>query len=379
MINKNRLIRLTRDLIRINSENPPGNEKEISGFIKKYLGRIGVKCSLIEFAKGRTNVLALIKSKEPKAKTILISPHLDTVPAGRGWKVAPFEGRVINGKIYGRGATDCKGNLAVAIETINSIIEDKAEIKNNILFAATADEETGSGFGLIPLLKKNFLKCDYALILDSDKFDIVIAQKGLIHFKVSVFGRKAHGAYPWKGINAINIASDIIQDLKKYKFKYKKHPLLHPPTINIGTIHGGDKVNMVSDWCEFEVDIRYLPGMSSKEILPDIRRVIAKRAKKFNVKIDGIQDPYEISKSHPLVERLAAVSKKYAKSCRGGTVCRPYKGSEGATVITFFKDKNIPAVAWGFGAQECCHVNDEYASIESLYKGAKALEKFLAK
>lgn len=372
MINKSRLVRLTRDLIRINSENPPGNEKEIAGFIKRYLGRLGVKCSLVEFAKGRANVLALVKSKEPKAKTILISPHLDTVPAGRGWKAPPFEGTVRGGRIYGRGATDCKGNLAVAIEALNSIIEDKAQIKNNILFAATADEETGSGLGLILLLKKNFLRCDYALILDSDEFDIVIAQKGLIHFKISVFGRKAHGAYPYRGINAINIASDIIQDFKKYKFKYKKHRLLHPPTINIGTIRGGDKVNMVSDWCEFEVDLRYLPGMSSKEILADVKRVIAKRAKRFNIKINGMQNPYEISRAHHLVGELLSAGEKYTSGCK-------LKGSEGATVITFFKDKNIPAVAWGFGARECCHVNDEYASIESLYNGAKALEEFLVK
>ena len=178
----------------------------------------GLKCKSYEFARQRPNLVGLLKANSKEAKTILISPHLDTVPAGRGWKFPPFKGVVKNGRIYGRGATDCKGNLAVAIEVLNSLIEDKARLKNNILFAATADEESGSTLGLIPLLKKNMLKADYALILDSDEFDVVITQKGLIHCKVSLFGRKAHGAYPWKGINAINIASNIIQDLKRYKF-----------------------------------------------------------------------------------------------------------------------------------------------------------------
>ena len=273
MINRERLIALTQRLIQIDSQNPPGNEFEIVRFIREHLDSFGLKSRIYEFAKNRPNIICCLRSDSLYAKTILISPHLDTVPAGGGWKYPPLRGAIKGGRIYGRGATDCKGNLAAAIEVLSSLVEDKAKIKNNILFAATADEETGSGLGLIPLLKKNILKADYALILDSDEFDIIVAQKGLIHFKVRLFGRKAHGAYPSRGINAINIASRVIEDLDGYKFKYKRYPLLHPPTINVGTIRGGDKVNMVADWCEFELDVRYLPGMSAQNILGDFKKL----------------------------------------------------------------------------------------------------------
>lgn len=371
MINRRRLIRLTQKLIRINSENPPGNELEIARFVRQYMEDFGLKCKSYEFARKRPNLVGLLKANSPQAKTILISPHLDTVPAGRGWKFPPFKGVVKNGRIYGRGATDCKGNLAAAIEVLNSLIEDRARLRNNILFAATADEESGSTLGLITLLKKNILKSiDYALILDSDEFDIVITQKGLIHCKVSLFGRKAHGAYPWKGINAINIASNIIQDLKTYKFNYRKHPLLREPTMNIGTIQGGDKVNMVADWCDFELDVRYLPGMPVKALLGGIKKLIARRAKRFKIKINGLQNPYTIAGGHPLVSSLLKVWRKHHRLSK-------LKGSEGATVITFFKEKNIPAVATGFGSSGCAHINDEYAVIDKLYSGAKALEEFL--
>ena len=117
------------------------------------------------------------------------------------------------------------------------------------------------------------------MILDSDEFEIIIAQKGLIHFKVSVAGKKAHGAYPDQGINAINIACGIIRDLEKYKFSFRPHPLLKGPTINTGTIHGGDKVNMVADWCDFELDLRYLPGMSAKDVLAGIKGLLPKGQK----------------------------------------------------------------------------------------------------
>ena len=370
MINKKRLIKLTQKLIQINSENPPGNEALIAKFVQEYLEGFGLKCRLYEFAQNRPNVIALLKARARGAKTILISPHLDTVPAGSGWKFPPFKAVIKKGKIYGRGATDCKCNLSVAIEALNSLIEDKAGLKNNILFAATADEETGSNLGLIPLLKENILKAEYALILDSDEFDIVIAQKGLIHCRVSVAGKKAHGAYPWRGVNAINIASRIIRDIEKYVFIYKKHPLLHPPTINIGTIQGGDKVNMVADWCSFELDIRYLPGMPAKEVLANIKKLIAKRAKRFSLHIDGIQNPYEIAKEAPLVRSLLKTWRSHKPNAQ-------LKGSEGATVITFFKEKNIPAVATGFGSRGTAHGNDEYAVIDTLYRGAKALEAFL--
>lgn len=372
MVNKNRLTRLTQKLIQINSENPPGDEAAIAHFVKDYLKRLGLGVKIYEFAKNRPNVVAFLKSHKNTAKTVLLSPHLDTVPAGRNWKFDPFGGKIHEGKIYGRGATDCKCNLAVSLEAINSIIEDRLPINSNILFAATADEEAGSELGLIPLLGKDILKCDYALILDADEFDIIIAQKGLIHFKVSLSGRKAHGAYPWRGINAINIACSIIQDLINYKFSYHKHPLLREPTINIGTIKGGDKVNMVSDWCEFEVDLRYLPGMEGKKVFSDIKRLIAKRAKNFKIHIDGLQNPYEIRRDHHFVRSLFESLRVYCPRAS-------FKGSEGATVITFFKEKGIPAVASGFGSSGCAHINDEYVRIDNLYRGAQALVHFFLK
>jgi len=370
MINKERLIILLRRLIRIRSENPPGNEVEIASFVKRYLEGFGLKGRIYNFAKNRSNIVALLKADSPGAKTILISPHLDTVPAGRGWKFAPFAGIVRKGRVYGRGATDCKCNLAVAMEALNSLVEGKVRIENNILFAATADEESGSDLGLAPLLKKDILKADYALILDADEFDVVIAQKGLVHFKVFVCGRKAHGAYPWKGVNAINIAAAIIKDLEKYKFRYKKHPLLRQPTVSIGTIRGGDKVNIVADWCEFEVDLRYLPAMDVSAVMSDFKKLIGAKAKSFKIRVDGLQGPYEIPGGHCLVSSLFAVWRKYQPKVK-------LKGSEGATVITFFKEKNIPAVATGFGSHGCAHINDEYVKTDNLFRGAKALEDFL--
>ena len=259
MINKKRLIRLTQKVIQINSENPPGRELALSKVIESEMKSLGLSVKSYTFAKARPNIIAILKGSSPKhrSKSILITPHFDTVPPGKGWKFNPFGGQIKNGRIYGRGATDDKGNLACAMEVMRSLTEDKIKFRYDIIFAATVDEETGSHYGIIPLLEKNILHPEAALVLDSDEFYSIIAQKGLIHARVQIFGKKSHGAYNWRGINAIELATEIIQDLKTYKFKYKKHKLLRPPTVNIGTITGGDKVNMVADFCEFTLDFRF--------------------------------------------------------------------------------------------------------------------------
>jgi acetylornithine deacetylase/succinyl-diaminopimelate desuccinylase family protein len=369
MINKVRLIELFRKLIQINSENPPGDEKQIADFVRRHLEKLGLRVKIYEFKDKRSNVLAYLE-RPGNVRSLLITPHLDTVPSGKSWKMDPFAGKISGGKIYGLGSTDCKCNVAAALEAINSLVEDGTKLNYNLILAATADEECGSDLGLIPLLDKKILKPDAALVLDADDFEIIVAQKGLIHLKVKIGGRRAHGAYPHLGVNAIDIALDVIKQVKAYKFTYVKNKYLKPPTVNVGTIKGGDKVNIVADWCEFELDFRFLPGTRPEEILKILKGILERSAKKYKIEIQGIQQPYLISEKHPLVSSLK-------EAMRSLKIASPLTGSEGATVITFFQHKNIPAIASGFGSGGCAHISNEFAKIDSLYKGARVLEKFL--
>jgi succinyl-diaminopimelate desuccinylase len=369
MVNKNRLIKLIRELIRIDSQNPPGDEFRIACFVKNYLRTLRIKAKTYEFKKRRTNVVAVLSGRNNK-RSLLITPHLDTVPSGKSWSFKPFAGKIYKEKIFGLGATDCKGNLACALEAINSLVEERIVLDYNLIFAATADEESGSNLGLIPLLEKGIIRADAAVVLDADDFDIVITQKGLMHLKVNIKGKRAHGAYPWRGENAIDKALNLLRDLKSLRFSYKKNRYLGPPTMNIGTIKGGDKVNVVADWCEFELDFRFLPGMSAEGMLKRIEKIIQKKTQNFKIEIEGIQKPYYIDKTHPLVNYLKKAIEK--------TKIKPQvKGSEGATAITFFQNKNIPAIAAGFGCEGQAHMVDEYIRIDNLYKGALVLVDFL--
>jgi succinyl-diaminopimelate desuccinylase len=374
MINKKRLVTILTKLLQINSVNPPGNEEAVADYVARDLKSIGLDIKIYSFAKNRPNVVATLKGTWPRAKAareaLLITPHYDTVPFGKGWKFDPLGAAIHKGRIYGRGASDDKGNCAVGMEALHSLVEDGVRLKRDIVFAATADEETGSKLGVIPLLKKGILRPKAALITDSEEFDAIIAQKGLFHCRVQIFGKKAHGAYNWRGINAIEIAARVIIRLKKHQFKYKKHPLLVPPTKNIGTIKGGDKVNIVADFCEFALDLRFMPGMKAENILKELKSIIAKETKNFKVIIDDSQKPYGIDPKHPFV-------KTYVDTCRKMGFKANLMGSQGATVITFFQDYGIPAFSTGWGSHGVIHANDEYAKIKTLHDGAGVLEAFI--
>ncbi len=374
MICKERLIPLTQKVIRFNSENPPGNEYALSRFITQDMKSLGLDVRTYSFKKNRPNIVAVLKGTLPRKKAsvgaILITPHFDTVPIGQGWNHPPLGGEIDRGKIFGRGASDDKGNLACCLEVMRSLVEDGVQLKRDLIMAATVDEETGSHLGIIPLLAKGILIPEVALILDSDEFDAIIAQKGLIHARIQIFGKKAHGAYNWRGVNAIELASQTILFLKQHQFRFKRHPLLHPPTMNVGVIKGGDKVNIVADFCEFALDTRFLPQMNGHRVLQQIKAIIKKVTPHFKILIDDMQSPYEIDAQHPFV-------KTYLKTAQKMGIKTMIKGSEGATVITFFKKYGIPAFATGFGSRGTAHTTDEYVRINNLTRGAQLLQRFL--
>ncbi|NOR84610.1 ArgE/DapE family deacylase [archaeon] len=370
MINKERIIDLTQRLVRAKSENPPGDEYKSAMIVKKELEKLGLIVNIYEFEKKRPNVIGILKGADTTKKSLLITPHLDVVPAGKGWKKHPFSAEYINGKIYGRGTSDCKGHVAICIEVVKSILENNQKLNGDLIFAATVDEETGSRYGLIPLLEKGILKPTNAIAIDDGDFKIISAQKGVMHLTIKIMGKKAHGAYPHKGINAIEIAAKIIVDLKTHKFKYKKHNLFEKPTINIGKINGGQKVNIVADSCIFELDLRFLPGMNKERILTDIKTIINNYSDESKIIIDMDQEPYEIDSEHKIIQKLKQSFKKY-------NIPANIVGSSGATVISLFKKHNIPSIATGFSVGDLMHATDEYVIVDDLVVGAKILEDFI--
>lgn len=366
---KKEIISLLQCLIRIDSQNPPGREKEITLFIQTYLRNLGIPSKIYEFKKDRLNLVCRVKSKN-SYKTLLLTPHTDTVPAGGQWRFPPLSGKLYQGRIYGRGATDCKVNVAVVLQLLSRLKQKKFFLRNlDLAVAFCGDEEAGSYFGIKPVMK--VLKgIDYAVVLDADEFDIIIAQKGLLHLRVELFGKEAHGAYPERGISAVEKGVKILNDILKHKFTYCRHRFLKKPTLNIGKFEGGDKVNIVAGFAFFDLDIRYLPDMNKDKIIQEIEKIVKKQKIKYKINILAQQDSIEINKNSLLIQTLRVSLKKH-------NIHPALKPSSGATVINFLKDKGIETFAFGFGSKGCAHVRNEYVKVSNLYKGVKVLEDYL--
>lgn len=363
-----RAIDLLQDLIRIPSENPGGTEKEIANYIVNFFSSLGYAPEIVEYVQDRSNVVCMIKADAAK-KTILLSPHIDTVPAGSGWKHDPFAGIIVGKKLYGRGAADCKINAAVAMEVLRQLSEGDFKLQNlNILFAATADEETGSHHGFVPLIKE-LPFCDYSLILDGDDFSIGNAQKGLLHVKIDIGGIKAHGAYLELGDNAViktvNVYSRIQAWVKRYNSENKKAQI----TLNLGKIHGGDKVNMVPDLCTIELDLRFLSPMKLKYLVKEIKSLVKEVDKKAKVTILHQQKESFCDKSSMLVKVLKKTLKKQKKKVK-------FKLFKGATVLSFLPKKS-QAVIIGFGDANVFHMTNEHVKVKNITDGVEFLKEFL--
>jgi acetylornithine deacetylase/succinyl-diaminopimelate desuccinylase family protein len=361
------LTQIACELIRAKTENPPGNEKLAADVVEQYLKRYDIKYKTYEKAPGRTNVVASVGNGGQK---FLVACHLDVVPAGDGWQMNPFEPEITNGRLYGRGATDNKGQMASMLLLIKFLKENESALggyNGTFILVAAADEERGSAFGLEYLLSECNVHADYAIIPDvSHNMRLIdISEKGNLFLEIVSYGKQAHGSTPEKGINAIWNMIELLNQLKEMKFNRTSHPLHTPPTMNLGGIQGGAAPNIVPGKCKASLDIRYLPGETKQDVINKINHAfeaVKKKNNTANFELATIQDlpPTEIPANNPLVKLIT----NHAEAVMG--VKPEAKGLSGTTVVKQLLQKDITAVGFGPGDEGQAHVANESISIQEL-------------
>lgn len=364
------MIRLAKKLIEQDTTNPPGNEWRAAEIVKKFFRKEGIRYRIFENKKGRTNVIGYVGTGKPR---LIIACHLDTVPAGDGWKTDPFKAVVKKERIYGRGANDNKGPLASMLIAGKIIKGMQKKIKGQLILACVADEEEGSKNGMYYLVKKNKLQGEYAIVPDISREMkwINIAEKGILKLKVTSTGKQAHGSRPHQGINAVWNMIDFLNMVRKYRMRYRKHWLLSKPTLNLGVIKGGQASNIVPGKCQALLDIRYIPGQRPSRIVRDIKKIAMKTREKnaqARLKIEVIreQGPFEVSKDNILIKTI----KKHTKTVRGKTP--KIIGLSGTTVVKPLALKGIYSVGFSCG-EDVAHKANEYISIDQMNDFAKII------
>jgi succinyl-diaminopimelate desuccinylase len=249
-------------LVRIDTSNPPGEERPAAEFLADVCAQAGLQVTLDAFAPQRANVLARYPGRGSRP-ALLFSGHLDTVPAGPDWGDAAHSAAVCDGVLHGRGSVDMKGGVTALVAACIAASRARLELSGDLLFAGTAGEEVDAA-GARRLLTQRMPPVGEIVVAEPTRLDIAPAHKGALWLEILSRGVAAHGAMPEQGRNAILTMHRIIQAFGKYRTGMTPHPLLGPPTMNIGTISGGVKPNIVPDRCILTLDIRTLPGRTMR-------------------------------------------------------------------------------------------------------------------
>jgi acetylornithine deacetylase/succinyl-diaminopimelate desuccinylase-like protein len=219
---------LLQELIRVDTTNPPGNETRAAELLRDYLGDHGVESELIARVPERANLVARIPGSGD-APSLLFLSHTDVVLADASeWSADPFGGELRDDEIWGRGALDMKGQVAAEAVAIASLAREGFEPRGDLIFAATADEEVGAGFGAQWLCEAHpdAVRADYCINEGAgDRVELggnayylcSTAEKKSAPFRLRVQGRSGHAAMPGIADNALVKAAPYVEKLGRYR------------------------------------------------------------------------------------------------------------------------------------------------------------------
>jgi acetylornithine deacetylase len=246
-------------------------ERQIATWIRQFFEQRGIETWEHEVFPNRPNVIARLPGRN-SSRRVVLEAHTDTVSV-QGMTIPPFEPRIEDGKLFGRGSCDTKAGLAAMMHAVASLHEEGIQPPCEVLLAAVVDEEY-SYRGVVKLCEG--LTAHAALVAEPTSLRAVIASKGVLRWRIVVKGKAAHSGKPHLGINAINHMARVVLTLEEdhQRLAARVHPLLGPATCNVGVIHGGVQVNFVPDSCAIQIDRRLLPGETVDAVLAHYQKIL---------------------------------------------------------------------------------------------------------
>ncbi|MBX9946168.1 MAG: ArgE/DapE family deacylase [Reyranella sp.] len=277
------LVAILTDLIALPSPYPPGTSVEICAYAARRLKKAGYKVEIATKTKGVDNVVARMKGKA-KGPVIAFNAHVDTVGVGEraNWKSDPFKALVKGGLVYGLGAGNCKGSMAVQIWLAEEIARRGGPAKGELIFTFVADEENLGPDGMAFLRKTGKVRPDALILGAQTENNLIVAERGVMWAKITTRGRAAHAGNPSAGDNAILRMMRLVGALSSYydKALARRASGAMKSTVNIGMFHGGHNTNVVPSACTVEIDRRLLPNEKVKDAFKELKSVI-----------DGVREP----------------------------------------------------------------------------------------
>ena len=361
-------IRHLRDFVAIPSVNPMGRsdlsssltgESRLAEQLCAVLRRLGVDAGLVGEAP-RQSVVAEVLARDPRAETIVVASHLDTVPVD-GMEIAPFDPRIEAGRLYGRGSCDTKAGLAALCAALERMLPHGG-LRHHLIIVGEADEEKSS-LGVHDVLASLAgRRPAFVLATEPTELAVVHAHKGVVHAVLEARGVAGHASAPRPGENAIVALARVALELEALGLALasREHPSLGAATLSIGQFEGGLAPNVVPDRARLVVDRRVLPGESLEQVERELAAAIERAGEGERVRVAScrLEKPaLGTSLEHLAVRHCAEALRAAAHPVRTGSV------AFGTDAGVFEAEAGWPGVVMGPGSIQQAHTNREYVEV----------------
>lgn len=363
-----KVLEVAKELICFRSET--GNNEEIKktfDYIKNMMSLIGAKVDIFE-KKGIAPVI-MIRNHNSLDFDALVLGHIDVVPADDKM----FKPYIKDGKMYGRGSLDMKSFAAVALNSMQYVIENKLPLNFGVILSS--DEEKGSK-GTKAFLEK-YAKIKAEVVLDNDVggdiTKIIAKCKNPVFVKIKAKGKEAHGSRPWEGIDANELMFKVISNIRKiypaYDLEGKKPRNKWVDTLHFAKIEGGKVANIISDCCEALCDFRLIETSSVEDLIKNLKKCMIKGV---DFEIVSSSTPVVMSEKNPQILEY----KKLAEKILNKKIKFEYEG--GATDAREFAVRGSTVIMHS-GSGDGMHASEEYVEVESVEKLSEIQIAFLEK
>jgi len=422
---------LLQKLIQFDTTNPPGNESECISFINGVLTEAGIEAKILAQSPERPNLIARLRG-QGNAPPLLLYGHVDVVTTkDQQWKHPPFEGKLVDGFVWGRGALDMKGGVAMMLVAFLRAKAESLELPGDVVLAIVCDEEAGGDLGAKFLVEKHAEQFEgiryaigefgaFTLFVGKQRFyPIQVAEKQICWLKATVRGPGGHGSIPVRG-GAMGRLARLLQQLDRHRLPVHVtpaarlmfstmasalggvnglilgqlsnprltnsilsllgergdlfSPLLHnsvSPTI----LHGGGKINVIPNKVSVELDGRLLPGYQPDDMISELHRIVGS-----DVEVEVIRhDPGPAETDMGLFDELASILRETDPD----SVPVPLLLS-GVTDGRFFSRLGIQTYGFlpmqlpeDFDFTQTIHRADERIPVDAVAFGADAIYKLL--
>jgi acetylornithine deacetylase/succinyl-diaminopimelate desuccinylase-like protein len=378
------------ELVRIPSDNPPGDCALHATRAALLLERLGfnVERHPVPEAQVHENGMAncinlIVRERFGAGPTIACNAHGDVVPPGEGWTTDPYGAQIRDGRMFGRGVAVSKSDFATyafALLALKAAAAAGAKLSGAIELHFTYDEEVGGAIGPAWLLAQGLTRPDYA-ISAGFSYAIATAHNGCLHLEVEVRGRSGHAAEPQKGVDALEAATAMLNDLYALRRGYasirSRTPGITSPTLVVGLIEGGINTNVVPDRVVFRLDRRIIPEENSGEVESALTTALRESAARWPGVTLSVRRVLLALPFVPIAgqEKLVAAIRRNARAVLGESI--DTRGMPIYTDARHYSAAGVPTVLYGAGPHTLEEANghraDENLNLDDLHKATEVV------